>query len=57
MSKVTGAQYPDGSDWAAFPIADPETVNDIDPNGGDADAVLRYVKDQGEVVKDEDIPF
>jgi len=57
VSKVTGAQYPDGSDWAAFPIADPETVNDIDPNGGDADAVLRYVKDQGEVVKDEDIPF
>jgi hypothetical protein len=56
VSKVTGETYPVDGDWLEYRIADPETVNDIDPNGGDADAVLQYVKDKGEVVRAE-IPF
>lgn len=56
VSKVTGETYPDDGDWVAHRIADPETVNDIDPNGGDVDGVLQYVKDNGAIVK-EDIPF
>jgi len=56
VSKVTGETYPDDGDWLEHHIADPETVNDIDPNSGDVDGVLQYVKDNGAIVK-EDIPF
>lgn len=57
VSRVTGTKYPDCGEWAAFPIADPETVNDIDPNAGDVDAVLQYVKENGAVVKNDEVPF
>jgi hypothetical protein len=57
VSKVTGETYPVGGEWSEYRIADPETVNDIDPNGGDADAVLQYAKEKGAIVKNDDIPF
>lgn len=57
VSKVSGETYPVHGDWSEYRIADPETVNDIDPNGGDADAVLQYVKEKGAIVKNDDIPF
>lgn len=56
VSKITGEEYPVDGDWTEYRIADPETVNDVDPNGGDADAVLEYIKDGDAVVRAE-IPF
>lgn len=53
VSKVTGETYPDDGDWLEHRIADPETVNDIDPNGGDVEGVLQYVKDNGAIVKED----
>ncbi len=56
MADVTGEVYPAEGEWAAFKVANPESVWETDPNGGDAVDVERYVRDGGRVVKD-DIPF
>ena len=56
MAEVTGEQYPAEGVWTAFRSATPETSYAADPNGGDADSVERYVRDNGQVVKD-DLPF
>lgn len=56
MADVTGELYPTEGDWAAFKVANPESVYADDPNGGRAEDVEKYVMDQGRMVKD-DIPF
>jgi hypothetical protein len=56
LAEITGVIYPEGGQWGVFQAATPETVRKADPNACDADAVEKWVKDQGEVVK-EDIPF
>lgn len=55
VSGITGQAH-DGPDaWVAY---EPDTAEHVeaDPNGGDADAVERYVLERGKVEKD-DIPF
>jgi hypothetical protein len=56
LTKITGQSYPEGGEWGIFEAATPETVRKTDPNGGDAEEVEKWVKDRGEVVR-EDIPF
>lgn len=56
MAEVTGEQYPAEGDWARFRVETPETGWEDDANGGRAEDVERYVRDNGQVVKD-DIPF
>lgn len=56
MAEVTGEQYPGEGDWTKFRVETPETGWEDDANGGRAEDVERYVRDNGQVVKD-DIPF
>ena len=52
MADVTGEQYPADGDWSAYEVPNPSSVWDDDANGGESQNVERYVRDQGEVVKD-----
>ncbi len=56
LTEITGVVYPEGGQWGVFRAATPETVQKTDPNCGDVDGVEKWIKDHGEVVKD-DIPF
>lgn len=55
VSSITGQAHDGPNAWVAY---EPDTAEHVeaDPNGGDADAVERYVLERGKVEKD-DIPF
>lgn len=54
MADVTGEVYPADGDWQAFKVANPST--EYEEGEGRAEDVERWVRDNGQVVKD-DLPF